>query len=319
MSLEENTSKKLNNYLLVEKYRPPSVRSTLLPEKYKNYFLKIIETKNVPNLLLYSSTPGCGKTTIAKAICNDINALSLKINVSNDSGINTLRTTIEKFAVNKSIDGRQKVVIMDEFDGASHQLQLGMKAFIEQYHKNCRFIFTANSINKIIEPLREGRTQLFNFDMMKKEYVEEMFPKIKSRVVSILKKEEIEYEDKVIDKLIQSKYPNIRSIISNIGKYHNMYGSIDESILDMKSTDDNLINLILSKKINQSRKYFLDNGFSFDEVYTKLYKELIPHIPPKYQADCIVLIAEYMDKHSRAIDPEITFMALLAEIMTMVK
>jgi DNA polymerase III delta prime subunit len=319
MSVEENTSKKLNNYLMTEKYRPPSVRSMILPEAYRTYFNKIVDTKNIPNLLLYSSNPGSGKTSIAKALCKDINARFLYINISTDSGINTLRTTIERFATNKSIDGRQKVIILDEFDGASYQLQKGMKGFVEQFHKNCRFVFTTNFINKIIEPLREGRTQLFNFDMMKEEYSKEMKPKIKDRLLAILDKEEIDYEDRIVNKLIDNCYPNIRKMISSIQKCNNMYGKLNESVLTNDTKDEDFINLILSKKINQSRKYFLENGYSFDEIYVRLYKELVPMLEPKYQAEAIILIAEYMDRHTRAIDPEITFMALLAEIMMMVK
>jgi DNA polymerase III delta prime subunit len=243
----------------------------------------------------------------------------LYINISTDSGINTLRTTIERFATNKSIDGRQKVIILDEFDGASYQLQKGMKGFVEQFHKNCRFVFTTNYINKIIEPLREGRTQLFNFDMMKEEHVTEMKPRIKERLLAILKKEEIDYEDLIVNRLVDSYYPNIRKMISSIQKCNNMYGKLNDSVLTNDTKDEDFINLILSKKINQSRKYFLENGYSFDEIYVRLYKELVPMLEPKYQAEAIILIAEYMDRHTRAIDPEITFMALLAEIMMMVK
>jgi replication factor C small subunit len=315
----ENTDKKFNDFLLVEKYRPPTVSSILLPSAYKSFFNKIVESKNVPNLILYSSNPGSGKTSMAKAICKDINARYLYINVSTDNSINTLRTTIEKFAVNKSLDGRKKIVILDEFDRASSALQDGLKGFIEQFHKNCRFIMTTNYINKIIDHLKDGRTQLFNFDMMKTEYVKEMKPKIKKRLLTILKKEDIKHDDVIVNKLIDNFYPDIRRMISNIQKCNSMHDELNDSVLTITDKDDEFISLILSKKINKARKYFLENSYSYDTAYSTLYKELVPMLEPKYQGEAIVIIAEYMDRHTRAIDPEITFMALLAEIMMMVK
>lgn len=315
--MKPNTSKKSNVYLWPEKWRPKTVDDVLLPKKYKRFFKSIIKKGELPNLLLHSSTPGSGKTTIAKALCNDMDMDYLYINISSDSGIDTLRSQIQNFASTLSFDGKPKAVIMDEFDGATPQLQNGMRAFIEEFHKSCRFIFTCNYLNKIIKPLQEGRVMAFDFDMSDEEISKEMIPLVIKRVVDILKVEEVDYEFKVVRKLVEQNYPNNRKVLALLQKYSGMNGVIDENIFKTQAVDKELYDLILNKKITEARQYILDKSYNYDDLYVKMFHEFIPLMDKGLRAQAILEIGEYMHRHSFTIDPEINFTCLLVELMSL--
>lgn len=310
------TKKKASKFIWFEKFRPESVKDAVLPLKFQRFFNNIVKTGEIPNLLLYSSTPGSGKTTIAKALCTDVDADYIYINISSESGIDTLRSTIMDFASTKSFNKKPKVVIMDEADGASPTLQKALRGFIEEFHSHCRFILTCNYITKIIPALREGRLMEFDFNMNDSKSVEQVKPKQVKRLEMICKFENIDYKINVLEKLVDESYPNMRRMISVIQKAASMYGTIDEQIFSNMGISTELYNLILNKKFTAARKFIIEASYNYDELFPSLYREMVTMIDDKQkQAEIILLLAEYQHKHSTAIDPELNFSACMLEII----
>lgn len=312
--MEVNNKKKFNKYIWVEKFRPQKVVDTLLPKQYKRIFNKYVKEGEIPNLLFYSVSPGVGKTTLAKALSYDINADVKYINASSKRGIDTLRDEIAYFASTKSFSGKPKIVIMDEADGTSRQLQDGLRAFTEEFHKVCRFIFTCNYITKIIEPLR-SRCQEYDMNFSDKKTKEDMIPKVQKRIKGILKFQKVEYQDDVVDKIINMYFPDIRKMIQLCQQYSAINGVIDNNIFDYEKIDTEFYDYILSKNFGAARKYIIDKNYNHDELFTKLYREYVPMLKGKEQAEAIILIAEYMYKNAFVIDKEINFAAMLIELM----
>jgi len=309
-------NKKLSYTLFTEKYRPDSVSGMLIPKSYKKFFQTLVEQKEIPNLLLYSSIPGSGKTSIAKALCNDLDADYLYINISSESGIDTLRTDIARFAAGKSISGKKKIVICDEFDGATLALQKGLRASIEEFHNHCRFILTCNYVNKIIPALR-SRLQEFDFNMNTKEIRSEMLPQVRNRLVGLLKTEGITYQDETIEKLVDCLYPDIRKMYGLVQQYSTMNGIIDSNIFNYESVDDQLYDFILNKKFTLARQFMIDSGYNYADMYADLYTNLVPKISDKSkQGQIILIIADWQYKASFSSNPEIPFSAMLFEIMS---
>jgi replication-associated recombination protein RarA len=308
--------KKAAKYLWPEKFRPESIDEAILPTKFKRFFKKQVKGGQIPNLLLYSSTPGSGKTSIAKALCNEIDADSIYINISSESGIDTLRSTIKDFASTKSFNKRPKVVIMDEADGATPQLQAGLRAFIEEFHSHCRFILTCNYISKIIPPLREGRVMEFDFNMTDTKTANEMKPKQVKRLEQILQFEKVEYKVEALERLVDESYPNMRKMISAVQKASDMYGIVDDSIFTTMGVDSKLYDLILAKKYTAAREHIIQSSYNIDELYPAFFRELVPRIPNKgVQAQSILILAQYQHMHAVAIDPELNISACMLEII----
>ena len=308
--------KKAAKYLWVEKFRPVSVKDAVLPNKFKKFFNDVVAQEEIPNLLLYSSTPGSGKTSIAKALCNEINADSIYINVSSESGIDTLRSTIQQFASTKSFNKRPKVVILDEADGASHQLQAGLRGFIEEFHSYCRFILTCNYVSKIIPALREGRIMEFDFNIKDIATSNEMKPKMAKRLAMIAKFEGIEADEKVLQKLVITHYPNMRKMISTMQKASMMFGSIDESLFNSMNVDSELYDHILNKRFTKAREFIIKSSYNMDELYPALYREFVPLLNDKnVQAQLILILADYQSKHATAIDGELNISACILEMI----
>ena len=286
---------KPKKFLWVEKFRPQSVTDAVLPAAYKKFFKEILSQDQIPNLLLQSTTPGAGKTTIAKALCYDLDADYIYINISQDSGIDTLRRQIAGFASTKSFNGKPKIVILDEFDGATTQLQAGLRAFIEEFHAHCRFILTCNYVNKIIEPLREGRIMEFNFNMKDKKTIAELKPKMVKHLMGICKFENIKYDDGAIIKLVDIAYPNMRRMIASVQKSSIMFGQIDTNILSISQVDTELYGLILEKKFTAARTMIIENAYDHGEMYSNLYKHLLPMIESRsVQAQAIIIISDFL-------------------------
>ena len=307
-------SNQLSYTLFTEKYRPSSVKDMLLPNKIKKFFLNIIEEGEVPNLLLYSSVPGAGKTSIAKAICNDLNADYLYINISSESGIDTLRGDISRFASGRSLTGQKKIVILDEFDGASLQLQKAFRGFSEEYQNVCRFIVTCNYVNKII-PALHSRLQAFDFNMSTKEYKEEMIPKVTSRLCSVLKVENVEYNKDTIQKLVESLYPDIRKMYGILQQYSNINGIIDDNIFSFGSSDKDFYELVLNKKLTLARTHMIDSGYNYEDMYVDMFHNFLPLVKKELHPQVILAIAEWQYRSSFSTDKEIPFVAMLVEIM----
>jgi len=311
---EENQKKPKKTKVLVEKYRPNTLKGVILPNKYKKYFKDIVASGEIPNMLLYSTGPGVGKTTIAKALANDCNYQHMFINISLRGGIDTLRDKIEKFASAKSFDGRKKVVILDEFDGSTPNLQAALRGAVEEFYDRCTFILTANYMNKIIDPLK-SRFECIDFNMLETKSKQELLPQIQKRLKTIIRLEEIESEDGVIDKIAETFYPDIRTMINLIASYSKQYDVLTNGIFTHQDIDDSLSDMIIDRKLTKARQFIIDNNYKYEELYTYLFDVLVPKLDNTVQGAVIVSIEHYMNNSMNSMNPEITFTACLISII----
>lgn len=305
-----------NCSLWVELFRPQHVKDLVMPKAFHNYFDRIVKTGDIPNLLLYSSTPGTGKTTIAKAIVNDLGADSLYINASEEGGIETLRNQIKEFAQTKSFTKKMKVVILDEFDGTTPQFQAALRAFLENFANSCRFILTANYITKVIPALQEGRTAVWDFNMSKKEYREELVESMFTRVSGILKFKKIEYEEQAVKDLIEACAPSMRKVLAILQKYSETYGKIDSGIAQFKTIGSELVDLLRAHKVTEARNFCNANGYSPQDIFKNLFDNLIP-VMEKNKSQAIVLLAQYDYQCALSSQPDLQIAACFVELMSL--
>ena len=302
-------------YLWVEKYRPATIDECILPERLKKTFKDMIESGESQNLLL-SGGAGCGKTTVAKALCNELETDWMMINCSEDGNIDTLRTRIRGFASTVSLIGSKKVVILDEFDYANAQsMQPALRGFIEEFADNCRFILTCNFKNRIIEPIH-SRCTCIHFQFGKKDMVK-MSSQFMNRVTYILNDEGVPYEEKVIAKLIVRYAPDFRRIINELQRY-SVAGTIDVGILaDIENIKINdLMASMKSKDFQSVRKWVVDNLDNDQvQIFKKIYDNLSDSLEPQSIPAAILIIAEYQYKAAFVADQEINMTAACAEIM----
>lgn len=309
---------KLKEQLFVEKYRPQTVDECILPDRIKSTFKSFVEAGEMPNMLL-SGGPGVGKTTIAKALCNEMGMDFIIINASLDANKDSLRNDIKKFAstVSLSHKGKKKVVILDEADNlSSAHVQPALRGFIEEFSKNCRFIFTCNYKNKIIAPLRDSRLANIDFSITKSEKpaLAALFMK---RLQNILHDEGIEYEPKVIAELITTYFPDFRRILNEIQRY-GISGKIDSGVLanisDIEIKD--LVKFLKEKDFTKMRKWVgtcvdLDPASLFQRLYDASYDVMKSESIPML----VLKLADYQYKAAFAVNQEINIVACLTEIM----
>ena len=300
------------------KYRPRKISDCILSEDLKNTFSKFLDSKELPNLLL-SGTAGTGKTTVARALCDELGVDSIIINGSDEGRhIDTLRTTIKNFASSVSLDGNSnhKVVIIDEADYMNpDSVQPALRNFIETFYKNCRFIFTCNFKNKII-PALHSRCTVIDFRITNGQKVKTATA-FMNRLCDILKQEHIEYDKKVIAELIQRHYPDFRRTINELQRY-SVRGKIDSGILVSLSEINNkeLVKLLKEKRFSDMRKWVVQNldkdpSSLFSSIYDILYKNLQPQSVPV----AVLTIADYQYKSAFVADHEINMVACLTQIM----
>ena len=308
----------MSDFLWVEKYRPKKISDCILSEDLKNTFSKFLDSKELPNLLL-SGTAGTGKTTVARALCDELGVDSIIINGSDEGRhIDTLRTTIKNFASSVSLDGNSnhKVVIIDEADYMNpDSVQPALRNFIETFYKNCRFIFTCNFKNKII-PALHSRCTVIDFRITNGQKVKTATA-FMNRLGDILKQEHIEYDKKVIAELIQRHYPDFRRTINELQRY-SVRGKIDSGILVSLSDINNkeLVKLLKEKRLSDMRKWVVQNldkapSSLFSSIYEILYKNLQPQSVPA----AVLTIADYQYKSAFVADHEINMVACLTQIM----
>lgn len=300
-------------FLWVEKYRPRKVSECILPQHLLNTFQEFVDKGNIPNMLLTGSA-GTGKTTIARAVCEELGCDYIIINGSEESGIDVLRTKIKDFASTVSLAGMTKVVILDEADYLNpNSTQPALRGFIEEFSSNCRFIFTCNYKNRIIAPLH-SRTTVIEFKITKDEK-QAVAAKFFKRVVQILDNENITYNKKVIVEIVNKYFPDYRRTLNELQRYSSS-GTIDEGILSNIS-DINIKELITSLKEKDFKKMRtwvvnnLDNDPSM--IFRKLYDNLTTEVVQVPQL--ILLLADYQYKAAFVADPEINLVACLTEIM----
>jgi len=307
----------VNDFLWVEKYRPKVVDDCILPEIVKNVFKGFVSQGEIPNLLLTGSA-GVGKTTIAKALCEEIGASYIMINGSDEGRfLDTVRNRIRTFASTVSLTSgaSHKVVIIDEADNTTNDVQLSLRAAVEEFHSNCRFIFTCNFINKIIEPLH-SRCTVVDFRVKNGQSVA-LQGQFFERLRTILKTENAKFEDKVLAKLIKRYYPDWRRLINECQRY-SANGAIDSAIL-VDVADVNLDSLLSSLKQKDFKTVkgwvvqHMDNDPSM--VMRKIYDNLYDVLKPNSIPEAVLVIAKYMRDISNVPDQEINMLACLTEIM----
>ena len=306
-----------SDFLWVEKYRPKTVQECILPDSIKNTFQEFIEKGEIPNLLL-AGPAGCGKTTIARALCEQLGADYIVINGSDEGRfLDTVRNQAKNFAstVSLSQTGTHKVIIIDEADNTTHDVQLLLRANIEAFYNNCRFIFTCNYKNKIIEPLH-SRCAVVEFSISGKQK-QAIAAAFFTRLVSILDTERIEAEKKVLAELINKHFPDWRRVLNECQRY-SASGTIDSSILaefsDVKTSD--LIRKLKEKNFTEVRKWVVSNldndpGLILRRVYESLTDAVVPPSIPV----AVLIIAKYQYQIAFVADQEINLLAALTEIM----
>jgi DNA polymerase III delta prime subunit len=302
-------------FLYVEKYRPQSISECILPLEIKTTFEEMVKTHEMQNLLL-SGGAGVGKTTVARALCNDIGADYMMINCSEDGNIDTLRTKIRNFASTVSISADKKVVILDEFDYSNAQsTQPALRGFIEEFATNCRFILTCNYKNRIIGPLQSRCTNI-TFKIPKEEKPT-IALKFLQRVKYILDTENVQYNEKVIGELILKYFPDFRRVINEIQRY-SVSGSINTGILSVLGDIqlDVLVSAMKEKNFTGSRKWVIENSDnSPQEIFRKIYDGLYEHFTPSSIPQAVLVIAEYQYKSAFVADHEINLMSCIIELM----
>lgn len=305
----------LEEFLFVEKYRPKTIEDTVLPQEIKKTFQDFIKQGNVPNLILAGSA-GCGKTTAARAVLEELGCDYIIINGSMNGNIDTLRNDIMQFASSVSLSGGRKYVILDEADYLNpNSTQPALRNFMEQFSKNCGFILTCNFKNKIIEPL-QSRCSVIDFAIPKKEFPE-LAGQILKRTQYILDKESIEYDKKVIVQLIAKFYPDWRRVINELQRY-SANGTIDTGILTFinDSSIKTLIKLLKEKEFTGMRKWVAENAdMDSASLFRTFYDTAAQYIKPDSIPVLVLLIAKYQYQDSFVADHEINTVAFLTECM----
>lgn len=305
----------MNSYIWEHKYRPQRIKDMILPADYKNFFNKIITDNAGVNLLLESSTPGTGKTSVAQALANDLGCTFMKINASAQGGIDMIRDRCVEFAQTMSFDGSPKMILLDEADRLSMDAQQSLRGIMDDLSDNCRFILTCNYVNKIIDALQGeegGRTITLKFEMHKPEYKAEMLPQIFRRITGILKFEGIEYDEEAVKKLIEIKYPSIRTVIAKLQGYAMMKGKIDADIITAVNIGDKLADLILTEKLDGIMNYIHENSLSYSDVFSFCKTNVIPKLKNKAQA--YLDLSEYNYRAAFSSDPDIEIIALVISL-----
>lgn len=304
-------------FLWVEEYRPHTIEDCILPVNIKKSFEGFLAQKEIPNLLLCGSA-GVGKTTVAKAICDEIGASYIVINGSDEGRfLDTVRNKVRQFATTVSLTSgaAHKVVIIDEADNTTSDVQLSLRTAVEEFHSNCRFIFTCNFPNKIIEPLH-SRCTVIDFKINNTE-VDKLQAKFFVRLKTILDNNSIEYDDKILIKLIKRYYPDWRRLI-NEAQRHSANGRIDSSILvDIADINlDDLVRSLKNKEFTTVKKWVVENIDNDPNlVLRRMYDVLYDNLKPVSIPEAVLIIAKYQYQISFVADQEINLLACLTEIM----
>ena len=305
--------------LWVEKYRPQKIEDCILPSELKQTFQQFVDNGECPNLLL-SGSAGCGKTTVAKAMLEQLGCTYMMINGSEESGIDVLRNKIKNFASTVSMDGKRKYVILDEADYLNPQsTQPALRGFMEEFSKNCGFILTCNFRNRIIEPLH-SRCSTVEF-LIPTEERPKLAGQFMKRVQTILKDEGINSNDKVVAKLIEKFFPDWRKVLNELQRY-GASGEIDAGILVNISENSvkELISFLKNKEFTNVRRWIVNNLDNDPaRIYRRLYDSLYDNLDNSTIPHAVIIFADYSYKSAFVADQEINLLACMTEIMSQVK
>ena len=301
--------------LWVEKYRPHTIADCILPEEYKNTFQSYVDRKEIPHLLLCGG-PGTGKTTVARALCDEIGCDYLMINGSDESGIDTFRMKIKNYASSMSMTGGKKVIIIDEADYLNpNSTQPAMRAAMEEFAHNCTFIMTCNYKSRIIEPLH-SRCAVIEFKL-RKEDRPKMAASFMKRAAEILTTEKVPFDKAVLVEVVKKHFPDYRRVLNELQRY-SVGGTIDVGIL--KSVADVTINELVSSLRNQDfgamRKWAADNGAEDSaRIFRKIYDSLYDVMDKSTIPNAVIILARYQYQAAFVADQELNLVACLTEMM----
>ena len=309
----------METFLWVEKYRPNAIRDCILPDDLKKTFTEFVNDKHIPNLIL-SGGPGVGKTTVAKAMLEEIGATYMMINGSEESGIDVLRTKIKNFASTVSLEGGRKYIILDEADYLNAQsTQPALRGFMEEFHKNCGFILTCNYKNRLIPPLH-SRCSVVDF-IIPKDQKPKLAQEFFARVQTVLTKENVKFDPKAVAELLNKFFPDWRRVLNELQRY-SASGIIDAGIL-VNISDSNINELMHSlkeKEFTNVRKWIVQNLDNDPvRIFRRLYDNLYDFVDGSTIPHVVVIIADYSYKSAFVADQEINLLACMTEIMGQAK
>ena len=307
-----------NEFLWVEKYRPQKIADCVLPNELKETFEKIVESGELPNML-FSGIAGTGKTTVAKALCNQLDLDWILINGSEEGNIDTLRGKIKQFASTISLQGGVKVVILDEADYLNPQsTQPALRGFIEEFSNNCRFILTCNFKNRIIEPLH-SRCGVYDFNTSKKNtavLMQQMF----ERFCFILNEQEIAYDNKDLLPIISKHGPDWRRCLNELQRVAVLGFNSVESLDFSTGSFDALFGYLKEKDFKEMRKWVVNNiDIDASAIFRGLYDRMSDKVEPQSIPQLVLILADYQYKHAFVADHELNVVACLTEVMANVK
>ena len=308
----------MEHILWTERYRPQTVSECILPERLKRPFEEYVKSETIPHLLL-SGGAGVGKITIAKAMCNEINADYIIINGSDESGIDVFRTKIKNFASTISFTGGRKVIIIDEADYLNpNSTQPALRNAMEEFAENCSFIFTCNFKNRIIDPLH-SRCSVVDFTLRNEEKVQ-MAGLFFKRITNILNQENVEFDSKVIAEVVKKHFPDFRRTINELQRY-SKFGKIDTGILSQVGdvSIQEIIKYIKDKDFGSIRKWVAMNDVDPTTLFRKIYDNLYEILQPQSIPQAVIILADYQYKQAFVADAEINLVACLTELMVSVE
>ena len=304
----------MEHLLWTEKYRPKKIEDCILPERLKKPFQEYVNQSNIPNLLLAGGA-GVGKTTVAKAMCEEIGCDYMVINGSDESGIDTFRTKIKNYASSMSLSGGRKVIIIDEADYLNpNSTQPALRNAIEEFAINCSFIFTCNYKTRIIEPLH-SRCAVIDFGLKNDEKAS-MASQFFKRLQGVLETEKVEFDDKVIAELVKKHFPDFRRVLNELQRY-SQFGKIDTGVLAQIGNIqiDQIVKYIKDKDFAAIRKWVASNDLDPNTIFRQIYDSLYDNMKPQSIPQAVLIIADYQYKNAFVADPEINLVACLTELM----